>query len=49
RARLVVAANVVGQAAAHRISAEGSLRRAIVEVVVMAVPFGLAAALATTA
>ncbi|MBC2641347.1 MULTISPECIES: CopD family protein [unclassified Rhodococcus (in: high G+C Gram-positive bacteria)] len=39
----------VGQASAHRISAEASLRRAIFEVVVMAVPFGLAAALATTA
>ncbi|KJF25020.1 copper resistance protein CopD [Rhodococcus sp. ACPA4] len=35
--------------AAHRMSADGSLRRAIGEVVLMAVAFGLAAALATTA
>ncbi|MCJ0906821.1 copper resistance D family protein [Rhodococcus sp. ARC_M6] len=33
----------------HRISADGSLRRAIGEVVFMAIAFGLAAALATTA
>ncbi|WP_072691581.1 copper resistance D family protein [Rhodococcus marinonascens] len=39
----------VGQAAAHRIDAETSLRRATVEVVAMAIAFGLAAALATTA
>lgn len=39
----------VGVAAAHRMSAEASLRRAVTEVIVMAVPFGLAAALATTA
>ncbi|AOW93839.1 copper resistance protein CopD [Rhodococcus sp. WMMA185] len=39
----------VGQAAAHRISAEASLRRATFEVVAMAVVFGLAAVLATTA
>ncbi|OYD67491.1 CopD family protein [Rhodococcus sp. OK302] len=35
--------------AAHRISADGSLRRAISEVAFMAIAFGLAAALATTA
>ncbi|MFH5211132.1 CopD family protein [Antrihabitans spumae] len=39
----------VGQAAAHRMDADESLRRAIIEVVAMAVVFGLAAALATTA
>ncbi len=35
--------------AAHRMSSDGSLRRAIGEVVFMAIAFGLAAALATTA
>ncbi|MDI9917201.1 CopD family protein [Rhodococcus sp. IEGM 1379] len=35
--------------AAHRVSADGSLRRAIGEVAFMAIAFGLAAALATTA
>lgn len=35
--------------AAHRMSAEGSLRRAVGEAIFMAVAFGLAAALATTA
>lgn len=35
-------------AAAHRVGAEASLKRAVVEVVAMGVPFGLAAALATT-
>jgi putative copper resistance protein D len=39
----------VGRAAAHRMRADDSLRRATVEVVAMAVAFGLAAALATTA
>lgn len=39
----------VVRAAAHRTSAEDSLRRAVLEVVAMAVAFGLAAALATTA
>jgi putative copper resistance protein D len=39
----------VGRASAHRMSADDSLRRAAVEVVAMAVAFGLAAALATTA
>ncbi|MEV0947069.1 CopD family protein [Rhodococcus sp. NPDC049939] len=39
----------VGQAAAHRVTAEASLRRATLEVVAMAVVFGLAAVLATTA
>lgn len=39
----------VDSAAAHRISAEASLNRAVIEVVAMGIPFGLAAALATTA
>ncbi|WP_280452185.1 CopD family protein [Nocardia cyriacigeorgica] len=39
----------VGRAADHRMSAEASLRRATVEVVVMASAFGLAATLAVTA
>ncbi|MBF6084515.1 CopD family protein [Nocardia cyriacigeorgica] len=39
----------VGRAAEHRMSAEASLRRATVEVVVMASAFGLAATLAVTA
>ncbi|ONM49118.1 CopD family protein [Nocardia donostiensis] len=40
--------NWVGPAAAHRVDAEASLHRALVEVVVMAVAFGLAASLAVT-
>lgn len=40
--------NWVGPAAAHRVGAEASLHRALVEVVVMAVAFGLAASLAVT-
>ncbi|EOM74307.1 copper resistance protein CopD [Rhodococcus rhodnii] len=39
----------VPDAERHRVTAEGSLRRAVAEVIVMAVAFGLAAALATTA
>lgn len=39
----------VGAAAGHRMTADASLRRAVGEVTVMAVAFGLAAALATTA
>ncbi|NEW58427.1 copper resistance protein CopD [Nocardia cyriacigeorgica] len=39
----------VGRAADHRMTAEASLRRATIEVVVMAVAFGLAATLAVTA
>lgn len=39
----------VAQVAAHRTDADDSLRRAVVEVVAIAVAFGLAAALATTA
>lgn len=39
----------VGPAAAHRIDADASLRRAVGESATMAVAFGLAAALATTA
>ncbi|MFD4369584.1 CopD family protein [Rhodococcus sp. NPDC058521] len=39
----------VKDAAAHRVSADASLTRAVIEVVAMGVPFGLAAALATTA
>ncbi|WP_246097760.1 CopD family protein [Rhodococcus spelaei] len=39
----------VPAAGAHRVTAEDSLRRAVVDVVAMAVAFGLAAALATTA
>ncbi|MFC9786814.1 CopD family protein [Rhodococcus sp. NPDC127528] len=41
--------NWVPAAGAHRVTADDSLRRAVVEVVAMAVAFGLAAALATTA
>ncbi|AFT98026.1 CopD family protein [Nocardia brasiliensis] len=39
----------VGRAADHRVSADASLRRAVLEVVVMALAFGLAATLAVTA
>ncbi|MFI6368622.1 CopD family protein [Nocardia sp. NPDC050630] len=39
----------VPQATGHRMSAESSLRRAVIEVAVMAVAFGLAATLAVTA
>ncbi|QIS01040.1 copper resistance protein CopD [Nocardia brasiliensis] len=39
----------VRRAAEHRVSAESSLRRAVLEVVVMALAFGLAATLAVTA
>ncbi|WP_280231684.1 copper resistance D family protein [Nocardia cyriacigeorgica] len=39
----------VGRAAGHRMPAEASLRRATIEVVVMAAAFGLAATLAVTA
>ncbi|MFE3441779.1 CopD family protein [Nocardia sp. NPDC059180] len=39
----------VGRAAGHRITADASLRRATIEVVVMAAAFGLAATLAVTA
>ncbi|MCQ4121650.1 CopD family protein [Rhodococcus tibetensis] len=39
----------VSRAAAHRMSADDSLQRAALEVVAMAIAFGLAAALATTA
>ncbi|MET7769230.1 CopD family protein [Nocardia sp. NPDC005366] len=39
----------VRRAADHRVTAHASLRRAVIEVVVMAVAFGLAAALAVTA
>ncbi|WP_227997860.1 CopD family protein [Nocardia australiensis] len=39
----------VSQAAEHRVNAEASLRRAVVEVSVMALAFGLAATLAVTA
>lgn len=39
----------VGEAANHRATADDSLRRAIIEVAAMAVAFGLAGALATTA
>ncbi len=39
----------LGPAAAHRIDADASLRRAVGESATMAVAFGLAAALATTA
>lgn len=38
----------VGEAANHRMTADGSLRRAVIEIVGMAVAFGLAATLATT-
>ncbi|WP_327094746.1 CopD family protein [Nocardia vinacea] len=41
--------NWVPQATGHRMPAESSLRRAIIEVAVMAVAFGLAATLAVTA
>ena len=39
----------VGQAGGHRLTADDSLRRAVIEVVTTAAAFGLAAALATTA
>ncbi|WP_405179005.1 CopD family protein [Nocardia sp. NBC_01377] len=39
----------VGRAADHRMTADASLRRAVMEVAVMAVAFGLASALAVTA
>ncbi|KIA62355.1 copper resistance protein CopD [Nocardia vulneris] len=39
----------VGRAADHRVTADASLRRAVLEVVVMALAFGLAATLAVTA
>ncbi|WP_019931963.1 copper resistance D family protein [Nocardia sp. BMG111209] len=39
----------VPRAAAHRVSAEGSLRRAVTEVLAMAIVYGLAATLAVTA
>ncbi|WP_216915271.1 copper resistance D family protein [Nocardia noduli] len=39
----------VGRAADHRMTADASLRRAVIEVAVMAVAFGLASALAVTA
>jgi putative copper resistance protein D len=39
----------VPAAGAHRMQAEDSLRRAVLEALAMAVAFGLAAALATTA
>ncbi|NLE78962.1 MAG: CopD family protein [Rhodococcus sp.] len=39
----------VDSAAAHRITADASLKRAVIEVIAMGIPFGLAAALATTA